>query len=100
LQAERLRALVRFAAERSPFYREHYRDVDLTGPFARADLPPVDKALLMERFDDWTTDRRLRRSELEAVLADDAARELHLGEYRVCATGGTSGRRGIFVSSR
>jgi phenylacetate-coenzyme A ligase PaaK-like adenylate-forming protein len=99
LQSERLTALVRHAVARSPFYREHYRGLD-AGPVDLAALPTTDKSALMDAFDEWVTDPRLRRADVEANLADPSAGALHLGEYRVCATGGTSGRRGLFVYSR
>lgn len=98
-QRAQLRALVRHATEHSPFYRETYggvidRDVDL------AELPPLDKATMMERFDDVVTDRRLRRAELEAHVAQLAGDERYLGEFRVMASSGSSGRKGIYVYDR
>lgn len=100
LQTERLTALVRHAVAHSPLYRELYRDVDLARPIALSALPTVDKTALMDSFDEWVTDPRLRRAEVEAHLTGARAGALHLGEYHVCATGGTSGRRGLFVYSR
>ncbi|HZR81763.1 MAG TPA: hypothetical protein VFD92_11745 [Candidatus Binatia bacterium] len=100
LQGERLGEVVRFAAERSPLYRELYRGVDLRGPIALASLPTTGKPLLMDAFDDWATDRRIRRAEVESALPAIERGALHLGEYQVCSTGGTSGRRGLFLCSR
>ncbi len=100
LQQERLERIVRHAAAHSRFYREHYRGIDLAGPVELARLPTVEKAALMERFDDWVTDPRLRLPAVEAHVAALAGDDLLFGEYRVCATGGTSGRRGLFVFSR
>ena len=54
----------------------------------------------MERFDDWVTDRRLNLADVErhvGGLADDA---LHLGEYRVIATSGSTGRMAFIVFSK
>jgi phenylacetate-coenzyme A ligase PaaK-like adenylate-forming protein len=100
-QRARLAALVEYASEHSPFYRELYggrvdgRDVRLE------DLPSVTKASMMERFDDFVTDRRLHRDalerHLEATGTDDT---LYLGEYRVMASSGSSGRKGIYVYDR
>src|SRR5450759_2355742 len=56
--------------------------------------------MLMERFDEWVTDRRLRRTEVEAHLERVRSDELYLGEYRCMPTGGTTGRKGIFVYDR
>ena len=63
-QQERLEALVRHAIAHSPYYRERIGG----GPVELAALPVLDKATLMERFDDIVTDRRLRRDELLAHL--------------------------------
>jgi phenylacetate-CoA ligase len=100
LQQERLDRIVRHAAARSPVYRDLYRGIDLSGRVDLARLPPVDKSTLMGRFDDWVTDPRLRLAGLEAHLASLGGDDLLFDEYRVCATGGTSGRRGMFVFSR
>jgi phenylacetate-CoA ligase len=100
-QRERLGALVEHASTHSPFYRAHYggridaRDVRLDA------LPPVTKATMMDRLDDVPTDRRLTGAVLEAHLARVGARdELLLGAYRVMASSGSSGRRGIYVYDR
>jgi phenylacetate-coenzyme A ligase PaaK-like adenylate-forming protein len=97
-QRERLRALLRHAVERSPYYREalgpRAEDADL------ADLPTLTKTVLMERFDNVVTDRRLRLAELEPFLTDADAGALYLGEYRVFSTSGTSGVPGLFVYSQ
>jgi phenylacetate-CoA ligase len=100
LQQERLGALARFAATRSRFYADLYRGLDPSAPVALEALPTVDKATLVERFDDWVTDPRLRRAGVEAHVEGIEGDALHLGEYRVCATGGTSGRRGVFLFAR
>ena len=99
-QRERLAALVRHAVARSPLYRERFAGVDTSGDVDLAALPPVTKAELMERFDDWVCDRRLRRDELERHVAGLDGDALYLGEYRVMATGGTTGRRGMFLFDR
>jgi phenylacetate-CoA ligase len=97
-QDRQLAGLVRHARARSAFYREHYRDVDTDDEIRLERLPTVDKATLMERFDDVVTDPRLRLADLEAHLARLRRDELYLGRYRVVSTGGSSGRRGVFVA--
>ena len=99
-QQRLLRASIAHALANSPFYRELYAAAG-AGPRSPVErLPVVTKTLLMERFDDVVTDRRLRLSELEAHLAVVGGDELFLGEYRVLSTGGTSGVRGTFPYSR
>ena len=60
---------------------------------------------MLEHFDDLVTDRRLTLSgvvrhltELEG--ASPRTEPMLFGEYRAMASGGTSGRRGIFVYGR
>lgn len=99
-QAERLAALVRRATDQSPFYRARYRAAGVGPGSPLTALPTVDKPAIMGHFDEVVTDRRLRLGDLEAHLAQLGGDELYLGEYRVVATGGTSGVRGVFPYDR
>jgi putative adenylate-forming enzyme len=99
-QQRRLEEIARHAAGRSAFYRDRYAGLDLSGPVRLADLPPVTKDELMERFDDWVCDPRLRRDDVEAHLGALRGDELLHDEYRVMATGGSTGRRGVFCFAR
>src|SRR5690606_2914948 len=80
-QRARLGDMVAFARARSPYYRELYRGLPDRIDDAAA-LPVTDKKLLMERFDDWCTDRAITLEAAEAVV-DDPARigERFLGKY-------------------
>lgn len=98
-QRERLGEIVRHAVAHSAVYRERYAGIDVSGDVDLAALPPVRKDELMERFDDWVTDPALRRDEVDAHAAALHGDAHHLGRYRVMATGGTTGRRGLFVFS-
>ena len=65
-QQQRLETVVRHAAAHSPYYR---RWLDQTGalgdgPVQLQRLPVLDKALLMQHFDELVYDPRLRRDEL------------------------------------
>ena len=94
-QRERTAALLRHAAAHSPLYRERLGDATDV-----RDVEPVTKGELMARFDDWVTDPRLTLAGLDAHLGA-LRRDAYLhGEYRAMATGGTTGRRGIFVFDR
>lgn len=95
----RLRALVRFARERSPYYRRRYRRVPREG-FALRDLPVVRKHDLMEHFDEWVTDPRIRRAEVERFIATRPVGERYLDRYVVFRSSGTSGTPGTFVQDR
>jgi phenylacetate-coenzyme A ligase PaaK-like adenylate-forming protein len=53
----------------------------------------------MDNFDRIVTDPRLRRTEVEAHLASTDPGRPVLGRYRVFATAGTTGLRGLFLYS-
>ena len=93
-QARSLHELRRWAVSKSPFYRELHAGLE-DAPLGA--LPVVTKSMLMERFDQVVTDRSIRIADIEAYL-DHAAADLFRGRYRVAATAGTTGRRGIFLS--
>ena len=99
-QRERLLALVRHAVERSPFYADLYRGRDLGEDLQLGDLPVLTKTAMMAEYDRFVTDRRLRVSEMLSHLERISGDELFLGEYRVLATGGSSGTRGLFAFGR
>ena len=60
-------------------------------------LPILTKTTLMAEFDQIVTDRRLRLADAEQHLAGDRAGAPLFGEYRVVASGGTTGVRGVVV---
>jgi phenylacetate-CoA ligase len=99
-QRERLRNLLGHAAAHSPFHRDRLAGID-PHTFELDDLghlPVMTKVEMMDRFDEVCTDRRLTRAAVDAHvrrLGEDL--ELLDGEYVVFASGGSSGRRGLFV---
>ena len=96
-QQTRLTELVRFARARSPFYRALYRDLPEDVEDLRQ-LPPVTKPGLMASFDDWVTDRKVTRAEVEAFMTDERlVGHRYLGRYAVWSTSGITGERGIFL---
>jgi putative adenylate-forming enzyme len=93
----RLDNLVRFARRHSPLYREAYRGVP-EGVFTPDSLPVMTKQELMSRFDDWITDRAIRRRDVEAFVADRTrVGERFLDRYLVWKSSGTSGEPGLYV---
>lgn len=95
-QRARLREIVQHAAANSPFYREVLPDVR-HGDIDLQQLPVLTKTMLVSDFDRIVTDRQLRLADVEQHLASDQAGEPLYGEYRIVATGGTTGQRGIVV---
>lgn len=95
LAAARRAALVAHAARRSRFYADHW-GAAATDSFHA--LPPVARADLMARFDDWVCDPRVRLDAVRRFVADPArAGDSYLERYAVWTSSGTSGLPGIFV---
>jgi phenylacetate-coenzyme A ligase PaaK-like adenylate-forming protein len=101
LRDERLRALLRTAKAQSPWHAERLATVDVdavTGADLAA-IPTMTKTDVMEHWDEIVTDGRLTlelaEAHLERVASEGPA--YLLGEYQVVTTGGSSGRRGVFV---
>jgi phenylacetate-CoA ligase len=98
---ERLRALLRVALASSPWHRERLGGID-PETFVEEDLPllPVmTKDDLMANWDAVVTDRRLTLALVEDHLAGLTADAYLLDEVHACASGGSSGRRGVYVHS-
>src|SRR5512133_817123 len=96
---DRLRDLLRVARASSPWHRERLAGVDPDG-FEEADLaglPPMTKDDLMANWDQVVTDRRLTLGLVERHLAGLDADAYLFDEVHAVASGGSTGRRGIFV---
>lgn len=91
VQRERLRELVKYARENSPYLAKLYANVP--EDFSLTDLPVTQKKTLMENYDDWVTDRRLHIDNvLEYVRRDPSTdQSLLLGEYTALCTSGSTG---------
>jgi phenylacetate-CoA ligase len=95
-QRRRLREIVRHAVANSPYYRSVIGDAG-NGEIRLHQLPVLTKTTLMAEFDRIVTDPRLRLADAERHLAGERAREPLFGKYRVVASGGTTGERGVVV---
>jgi phenylacetate-CoA ligase len=96
---DRLRDLLRVARASSPWHRERLAGVDPDG-FEEADLaglPPMTKDDLMANWDRVVTDHRLTLDLVEGHLAGLESDAYLFDEVHAVASGGSSGRRGIFV---
>lgn len=73
--------MVAYPRARSPFYGELYRDLPDRIEDPRQ-LPVTEKKMLMERFDEWCTDRAVTLEAAEALVGDPSRiGELFLGKY-------------------
>jgi hypothetical protein len=77
-QARALAELRAFAVARSPFYARTHAGLE-GAPLD--ELPVVTKADVLGHFDDFVTDVRIRRAEVEAFLAGARPDDRYLGRY-------------------
>ncbi|MHB8948327.1 MAG: phenylacetate--CoA ligase family protein [Rhodoferax sp.] len=96
-QRSRLSHLLDATVRGSRLYRERLQGLDPASTPLGA-LPVLDRAELIERFDDWVTDPQLKLAQLRAFTAD-ATRigEPYLNKYLVWESSGTSHLAGVFV---
>jgi phenylacetate-CoA ligase len=99
-QRNRLRTLLAHCLAHSPFHSRRLAAIDPTrfelDDLAR--LPIMTKAEMMEEFDGVVTNRRLSRRLVEETLACTTDEPIPvLDDYLCQASGGSSGRRGVFV---
>ncbi len=99
-QRARFAELVTFASRSSRFYRNLYGGMLSPHEVKPDELPTVDKPTMMANFDDVVTDPRLRLEDVNRHLEALKKDELYLDRYRVMASGGSSGVKGVYVYDR
>ena len=95
----RLRALLSYARQRSPFHARRLRALDPSSASV-ADLtsvPMLTKTEAQDCWDDIVTDRRLSRERAERILAQQEWYSYTPNGYQVFSSGGSSGVRGVYV---
>jgi phenylacetate-CoA ligase len=102
LRAERtaqLRELVEIAVQRSSWHRDRLGDLDLSTLDADdlRQLPVMTKDDLMGNFDQIVTDPRVRLADVNAHIAQLDGDAYFRDELHAVASGGSSGKRGVFV---
>jgi phenylacetate-coenzyme A ligase PaaK-like adenylate-forming protein len=96
---DRLRALLAWSAKESPFHAERLAGVDVDS-FTEADLPSLPimtRSDLMANFDDVVTNPALTFAAVNEHVENLRADAYLLDQYRVVATSGTTGARGLYV---
>jgi phenylacetate-CoA ligase len=96
---QRLRMLLGYARERSPFHARRLRDVDLSRASVSdlASVPVMAKQDAQDGWDDIMTDRNLSRDRVESILAEQQWFSYTPDDYQVFSSGGSSGVRGVYV---
>ncbi len=96
---ERLRMLLGYARERSPFHARRLRGVD-PGSASVADLASVPVMTKEQAQDEWdaiVTDPALDRARAERILAEQQWYSYTPDGAQVFSSGGSSGVRGVYV---
>jgi phenylacetate-CoA ligase len=96
---QRLRMLLSYARERSPFHSERLRDIDPSQASVAdlAKLPVMTKEEAQAQWDAIITDRDLTRDRAERILAEQQWFSYTARDYQVFSSGGSSGVRGVYV---
>ena len=96
VQKDRLKELVSFAKENSPFYKDLYKTIG--EEFSLEELPPVSKPELMANFDHVVTDRHVTMKRIDEYCTDlnHIGRMLD-GKYLVFKTSGSTGNPAVVL---
>ena len=96
---QRLRSLLAYARERSPFHAERLRRFDpaSVGVADLASLPAMTKQQAQDAWDDIVTVPDLDRSGAERILAEQQWFSYTSHDQQVFSSGGSSGVRGVYV---
>jgi phenylacetate-CoA ligase len=98
LQQRRLAAILRYARERSPFYRSLHAGLPADGHVRLNDFPIVTKHDLMSEFDRVSTQPGVNLRAVRAFVSDPGRLGTLLdGKYAVWTSSGTTGEPGFFV---
>lgn len=94
---KKFRRLLGHALKHSPFYRAHYRGIDVSS-CKLEDLPITKKEMLYQNFDSVVTDKRLRLERIERELQGEGdILGFYLGRYKLYKTSGSTGRPVVFA---
>ena len=97
LQQRLLRPLLKHAVINSEFYHDLYKGID-TANCQLTDLPVVTKSVMMDNYDRFVTDKRLKLHEIQNWMRDKKNDgKKYLGEYIPIATSGSSGVAALIV---
>ncbi len=102
MREKMFRDLLRHAYNHSRFYRDYYQShgirADDLEDIPIHELPPIDKGIFIENFDDLTTREELNRRDIARFLARGQDREeKYLGRYTLVHSSGSTGPPTYFV---
>jgi phenylacetate-CoA ligase len=96
---QRLRMLLGYALERSPFHARRLSGLDPSRATVSdlASLPVMTRQDAQDDWDDIVTDRGLSRDRVERILAEQQWFSYTPEDYQVFSSGGSSGVRGVYL---
>jgi phenylacetate-CoA ligase len=98
-QTERLRSLLGYAMQRSPFHARRLSGIDPSAITAAglAGVPMMTKAEAQQEWDDIVTVPGLTRERAERILAEQQWFSYTASDQQIFSSGGSSGVRGVYV---
>jgi phenylacetate-coenzyme A ligase PaaK-like adenylate-forming protein len=100
LQKQRLQRLLFHAVSKSEFYHKLYKGIDVARCQLR-DLPVVTKSIMMENYDRFVTDERLKLREIRSWKNDKKNDgKMYLDEFIPIYTSGSSGETALVIYHR
>lgn len=102
MQEQKLRRVLTYAYEHSPYYKNAFEAAGLTAESVRtaplSAFPTLDKTTLLERFDSLITVPDVTQEELRRFDSEQAAnRKPYKGKYQVVHSSGSTGTPGYFL---
>ena len=90
IQYKRLKKLVKYAKNNSPYFKELYSAVG--DDFQLEDLPPTNKVEMMKHFDNWLTDSNITMKRIDEFTQDiENVGRMIDDKYLVFRTSGSTG---------
>ncbi|MBQ5319357.1 MAG: phenylacetate--CoA ligase family protein [Oscillospiraceae bacterium] len=96
LQQERLKELVSYVKENSPYFADLYKNANENTPLS--EMPVTNKKEMMVNFDKWLTDSSITKEKVEDFMSDVSNVGTKLdGKYLVYTTSGSTGNPCIML---
>lgn len=96
LQYKRLRQLVMYAKNNSPYFRDLYANI--SDNFSLNELPPTNKVEMMQNFDNWITDNTITMERInEFTKTKENIGRMIDDKYLIFKTSGSTGNPAIVL---
>jgi putative adenylate-forming enzyme len=104
IQANRLKMLLRYVLKNSEFYKNYYKKYGIThkrlDSITLKDLPPIDKKIMMDNYDEFVCCPGLKKKEIEKFISTPSNRgKRYKNNYHIIHTSGSTGEIGLFAYS-